>query len=61
MDSLATLSFSIQPFEESHAITPYVNGTSLVEVVSAFERDQCFDPVGGYGGLIPESIQLRPP
>ena len=60
MDSLAILSFSIQPFEGSHVITPYVNGTSLVEVVSAFERERCFDPVGGYGGLIPESFNCGP-
>jgi hypothetical protein len=60
MDSLAILSFSIQPFEGSHVITPYVNGTSLVVVVSAFERDQCFDPVGGYGGLIPNRFNCGP-
>ena len=60
MNSLATLSFSIRPFEGTHAITPYVNGKSLVEVVSAFEREQCFDPVGGYGGLIPEWFNYGP-
>jgi hypothetical protein len=54
MDSLATLSFSVQPFEGTHAITPFVNGQSLIEMVSAFEREQCFEPFGGYGGLISE-------
>ncbi len=54
MNNFATLSFSIQPFEGAHSVTPYVNGKSLIEAVVAFERELCFDPVGGYGGLIPE-------
>jgi hypothetical protein len=60
MNSLATLSFSIQPFEGTRSITPCVNGKSLIEAVAAFERERGFDPVGGYGGLIPEWFNYGP-
>jgi hypothetical protein len=60
MNNFATLSFSIQPFQGTRSITPYVNGKSLVEEVTAFEREQRFDPVGGYGGLIPEWFNYGP-
>jgi hypothetical protein len=53
MDGKATVSFSMQHFQGALAITPTVNGISLIEMVSAFEREQGFDPAGGYGGLIP--------
>jgi hypothetical protein len=53
MDGNATVSFSIRPFQGQLAITPSVNGISLIEMVSAFEREEGFDPIGGYGGLIP--------
>jgi hypothetical protein len=33
---------------------------TTLEVISAFERERCFDPVGGYGGLIPESFNFGP-
>src|ERR1017187_1282779 len=60
MHTIATASFSIQPFEKTHAIIPHVNGTSLVEMVSTFEREQGFDPIGGYGGLIPGYFKYGP-
>ncbi len=60
MNSLATLSFSIQPFDGTRSVTPYANGKSLVEAVTAFEREQCFDPVGGCGGLIPDYFNYGP-
>lgn len=48
------MSFNVQPFEGTLSITPVVDGISLPEIVTAFEREQHFDPAGGYGGLIPE-------
>jgi len=54
MNENARVSFSIQPFEEVLAITPAVNGIPLTEMVLTFEREQRFDPAGGYGGLIPQ-------
>ncbi len=49
-----SLSFSIQPFEKVFAITPILAGTPLTEIVSSFERERRFEPVDGYGGLIPQ-------
>jgi len=49
-----TISFAIQPFEGTHALTALLDGTSLVEQVTSFEREMGFDVVGGYGGLIPQ-------
>jgi hypothetical protein len=60
MNSLATLSFSIQPFEGARSLTPYVDGVSLIEIVSAFEHKKGFSPAGGYGPLIPEWFNCRP-
>jgi hypothetical protein len=60
MNNIATLSFSIQPFEGTRSITPYVNGKSLVKAVAAFEHEREFDPAGGYGGLIPEWFDYGP-
>jgi hypothetical protein len=31
-----------------------VDGTPLPESIAAFEREQHFEPAGGYGGLIPD-------
>ena len=54
MEKKAQLSFKVQPFEGALSITPVVDGTPLPEIVAAFEREQHFEPAGGYGGLIPE-------
>jgi len=60
MRAIATASFVIQPFEKTYAVTPYVDGTSLVELVSTFESEQGFHPIGGYGGLIPAYFKYGP-
>jgi hypothetical protein len=60
MDEKASVSFLMQPFEEVLAITPAVNGTPLTEMISAFEREQHFEPAGGYGSLIPQWFKLGP-
>jgi hypothetical protein len=53
MNHTSNLSFSVQPFEGAVAVAPIVDGISFSEIVSIFEREHGFDPVGGYGGLIP--------
>jgi hypothetical protein len=54
MDKHSRVSFSIQPFERVFAVTPSVSEIPLAEMASTFEREQCFEPSGGYGGLIPQ-------
>ena len=39
---------------------PVLNGTPLSELASSFERERCFDPVGGYGGLVPAWFSYGP-
>jgi hypothetical protein len=53
MNKKERISFTIQPVEQTLAITPAVDGTPLPEIIAAFEREQHFEPAGGYGGLIP--------
>ena len=40
----------------SFSVTPAVDGTSLSAMVTVFERQQGFEPSGGYGGLIPDNF-----
>lgn len=60
MDKKTTISFKIQPFEGACSITPQLDGTSLVELISSFEREMAFDIAGGYGGLIPRWFDYGP-
>jgi hypothetical protein len=60
MERKARVSFTIQPFEGTFAVTPVVSGTPLPEMIAAFEREQHFEPAGGYGGLIPEWFEYGP-
>jgi hypothetical protein len=60
MSLKTTISFAIQQFEGTHAVIPLLDGTSLIEMVSAFESEQGFDVAGGYGGLIPEWFKYGP-
>jgi hypothetical protein len=39
------------------AITPVIDGVSLTNLVTDFERQHGFEPSGGYGGLIPEYFE----
>lgn len=32
---------------------PFIDGTALADLVLTYESDQGFEPVGGYGGLVP--------
>lgn len=56
----ARVSFDVQPFEETLALTPAVNGTPLPVMIAAFEREHHFEPAGGYGGLIPQWFKYGP-
>jgi hypothetical protein len=60
MEKKARISFTIQPFEGAAAVTPVVDGALFSEMISAFEREQHFEPAGGYGGLIPEWFKYGP-
>jgi hypothetical protein len=60
MAEIGEVSFLIKPFEGVFAITPAVNGTSLTDLISSFEREHHFDPSGGYGGLIPQWFEYGP-
>ena len=60
MSLKTTISFAIQPFEGTHSVIPLIDGTSLIEVVLAFESKQGFDVAGGYGGLIPAWFKYGP-
>ena len=60
MSGIARVSFSIEPFEGVFAITPIVNETSLADLITSFEREQNFEPTGGYGGLIPQWFNYGP-
>jgi len=60
LDKVEILSFLIEPFEDVFAVIPVVNGTRLPEIALAFERDQRFEPAGGYGGLIPQWLKYGP-
>jgi hypothetical protein len=56
MDSIVELTFLIEPIEdhpEELSLTPVVSGIPLTQLVTDFERERNFDPVGGYGGLVP--------
>ena len=57
MEKKAQVSFKIQPFEGTLSITPVVDGIPLPEIVAAFEREQHFEPAGGYGGLIQDRFK----
>jgi hypothetical protein len=54
MEQQGRISFTVQTFEGATAVMPVVDRTPLSEMISAFEREQHFEPAGGYGGLIPE-------
>jgi hypothetical protein len=53
MEKKSRVSFKVQPFEGALSITPVVDGMPLTEMIAAFEREQHFEPAGGYGGIIP--------
>lgn len=64
MASHVVLSFAVEPLENERTevltVTPVLDGTPLTELVSRFEREHGFDPIGGYGGLIPAWFACGP-
>ncbi|MFC0627089.1 hypothetical protein [Kribbella deserti] len=53
------MSFEVVPFEEwgGHELVPYVDGVSLLDLVSAYEQKSRFDVPGAYAGLKVESFK----
>jgi hypothetical protein len=54
MEKKAKVSFNVQPFEGTVSVTPVVDGTPLPKIITTFEREQHFEPAGGYAGLVLE-------
>jgi hypothetical protein len=42
------------------SVTPSLDGVPLTELVARFEISAGFEPVGGYGGLIPAHFNFAP-
>ena len=64
MSPVATLSFSVRAGWERHpkevVVTPSIDDKLLTELVSAFEAKHHFEPLDGYGGLIPDWFNYGP-
>jgi hypothetical protein len=64
MHTVELLSFLVQPLEgervEVLTITPVLSGISLTQLIEDFERERDFQPVGGYGGLVPQFFRYGP-
>jgi len=41
-------------------IVPVLNAVSLTDMITHFEREKNFEPVGGYGGLVPTYYRYGP-
>lgn len=50
---LHVLGFEVDEVDGHVEVTPTVDGVPLTDLVEAYEADQRFDVVGGYGGLVP--------
>ncbi|GAB3944214.1 hypothetical protein GCM10029976_067960 [Kribbella albertanoniae] len=45
--------FELRPWEDGGSeFVPLVNGVSLVELITRYERGEGLDPAGGYAGLV---------
>jgi hypothetical protein len=64
MYDLATVSFSVETFDDnktvSHAVIPNIDDKPVTELITVFEARQHFKPSGGYGALIPEYFKYGP-
>ena len=60
----AVLSFLIKPLDDQGpevlTLTLVVDDTPLGELIERFEREQSFEPAGGYGGIIPGFFRYGP-
>jgi hypothetical protein len=65
MSATSHLSFSVEVFREKsettlYEIVPKIDNILLTELVVSYEAEQGFEPVGGYGGLIPAWFKYGP-
>jgi hypothetical protein len=61
MTPMQRLTFDAGPSELANlVIVPRIDGTSLIELITAYEDARRFDVVGGYGGLIPAYFDYGP-
>ena len=64
MDKKDIVSFLYGSFDENDskvlAVTPAVNGVRLPDLVTKFEEAKNYEPVGGYGGIIPGWFDYGP-
>jgi hypothetical protein len=60
MDQNANLSFLVQRVEHEVAIIPILNAAPLTDMILSFERENRYEPAGGYGGLIPQHFKCGP-
>jgi hypothetical protein len=56
MLDVVTISFSVRAFDDEsargiYAVVPVAGDARLQDLVAAFERDQHFEPAGGYAGV----------
>lgn len=58
------LAFQLGPLDDGRlqirTVVPVVDGVSLVDLVEEFERSRGYEPIGGYGGLVPEFYRFGP-
>ncbi|WP_221652077.1 hypothetical protein [Actinotalea ferrariae] len=47
------LTLAAEEYEGVTGLVPFVDGSSLVDLVGAYESARGFTPAGGYGGLVP--------
>lgn len=58
------LAFQVAPLDDEpnspDAVTPYVDGESLADLVAEFETTAGFEPAGGYNGIVPVNFTFGP-
>lgn len=52
------LGLTVEEIHGALALVPTVDGSSLIDMVGAYETTQGFTPSGGYAGLIPALFQF---
>ena len=64
MNTVARLSFAFEAVAKYQpkiwSVVPVIDGTPLTELISVFEGDRRYEPVGGYGGLVPAFFDYGP-
>lgn len=53
---ISRVNFQVAPLQDGYpkAITPIIDGVTLVDLISQFEHRCGFEPAGGYAGIVPE-------